>query len=268
MSTTTLLLIFATLGQSPIETKYSEAHDISSDVVDLKDIYTYGGDIDLSFWYDYKGKTREACNPLDKIDLMLFSSSKDWRFLKYNDTVLMIDGERRSLKSTRNSRDVETGYVTEIFHYDLRVRDVLAIAYANEVKLFVGSITIPIHQPERDDLKEYCRRLLMSSNEYKAIIEKNESNRKAMVEAEQKAKAESERAEFESQLAKAKAENDKLQARARDKAAQSDIQMAKQFIKIDKAKSAREYLYKALNRKPSESLVRDAEGLLEKLPAE
>lgn len=256
------LLSMALLGQSgDIVIKYDEVRDNTMEYIMLRDVYTRSENdltIGLMFSEHYTGKDRIGVLDQQKIGFMIASRSDSWEFLKYNSASVFYDGTRKQLDESSVSREVETGYVTEHFHYQATFKNVKEMANAKDVRFAIGGTTFSLSEDQKAKLSEFCEQLSVSTDEMKAL-EARRAKEKEEKLAEM-ARQEEEQRKNDEIAAKKRAEADKV--RLNESSAISDIEMAQRFIKLGKKAVAEEWLRKAIGRKPSEEVAKKAEALL------
>lgn len=246
-----LLLTLALVGQ--ITTDYNDVRNDSAEYMTLRGVVAILPNdltIDIQLSNHFDGQSRPALTENDDVRMMIASSSDTWQFLKYSTTVVNIDGRITRMEPRSISRDVKDGGVTEYFHHKMTVARMREFADGENVAIAIGGTNMRLRDSDKKQIREFLDHVTKSTDELKA-----EEERIAKGKAAQMAK----------QKKKDDVENAKREEVKRDKGAQSDIQMAKNFIKLGKVKSAKEYIEKALNRNPSEDIRKEAEGILETL---
>lgn len=95
----------------------------------------------ITAFFTYRGKAAGA--QIEKMGLQFISTSREWTYLRKNNLIALIDGERLSIgRPSAKESDISTNYtgieVEEILEFEVTYQDLKKLAYANEVEMRLG----------------------------------------------------------------------------------------------------------------------------------
>jgi hypothetical protein len=134
-----------------LETKYDRFEDkttvwIYPDRIYVKNL-TYQN-LRVTAFFIYHGKAAET--PIEKMGLQFISTSRELTYLKKNDLIAIIDGERLPLgRPSAKDSDVSSSYagveVEEILEFNATYQDLKKLAYARQVEMRLGPAEFDLH---------------------------------------------------------------------------------------------------------------------------
>jgi len=110
----------------------------------------------------FSGKELKEPPPLTVI--MFVSITREWRFLDFNDTFLLIGEERISLGKPKRSGEVKEGLVLEILSFTVETGLVKKMSLADMVEVKIGTTEFTLTPREMSTLREFIRATTPGSN--------------------------------------------------------------------------------------------------------
>lgn len=153
-------LIFQYLKYVPkIDSEYDRFNDKTTIKTEMRiPVIDYKPNILLSA--EFQGK--ELTNKPKFFIMSFVSTTTEWRFLNFNDTAILADGERLILGKPNRESSVKPGYVSEFLSFIMEVQTLDKLAAAKVIEIKIGNYEFLI-----------SRRELAAIQEFKKVIESN-----------------------------------------------------------------------------------------------
>lgn len=121
-----------------------------------------GGRIDhslkLSSFFHFRGKG--AGHSIERLGFVFFSTSSEFRFVKYSQLYAIVDGQRLDLGSpVSNERDVQGTQVAETLVFAVSFKTLRSIAEAKQIEMRLGSTEFELTESNVSDLKELLAKI-------------------------------------------------------------------------------------------------------------
>jgi hypothetical protein len=114
-------------------------------------------DISLAVTYLYPGRTPAVP---EKVAFWIYSSSKDWKFLRNREVLVIADGERIDLgDAVRISSDVNRGSVSEVLGVGMPIQAFLKIANSSSLQMRVGTHELKFAADHYEAIKDFASRM-------------------------------------------------------------------------------------------------------------